>query len=86
MLNLWQGDAQQRILSGELVIQCGTWVLCGNDPHPSRYVGTNGRTLHVAHYPRTSGNDFSRRVALHKLSTGQKLTGKQLALVKDFIK
>ena len=81
MINLWQGDTSERILSGELVIQCGEWVMCGSSGHPSRFIGTNGHSLNVAHYPNTGGARFASRVAFYKTSQGEKLHGKQAAIV-----
>tara|TARA_R110002124_G_scaffold47290_2_gene140938 strand:+ start:12755 stop:13039 length:285 start_codon:yes stop_codon:yes gene_type:complete len=80
MINLWEYGVQERIVSGELIVPCGTWVSCGAG-RPSRFIGTTGVTLNVAHYPNTGGAKFASRVAFHKASIGSKLNSKQAAII-----
>jgi len=39
---------EDKLRSGEVVLQCGQWVTCGGGVK-SRYVGTNGLSLNIAH-------------------------------------
>ena len=45
-LEIW--GITDKILSGEVVLQCGQWITCGGEPK-SRYVGTNGRSIDAVH-------------------------------------
>ena len=82
-INLWVGDTQNKILSGELKINAGQWVSCGAG-HKSRFIGvTTGYTIDVVHYPNTTSPVFNLRVALRKKSNGSKLNEKQLNLLKQ---
>lgn len=47
-LDLWNNATQQAVLTGQIKLQCGQWVKCGNSK-PSRFVKTTGRSLWVAH-------------------------------------
>lgn len=51
-INLWDDGVQERILSGELKLQSGQYVICGNsvkDTPKARFVGIRGNSLWVAH-------------------------------------
>ena len=37
------------ILNGQLKLQCGQWVRCGQDTQKSIYMGTNGRSIDAVH-------------------------------------
>ena len=52
-VNLWNNATQKAVLSGQLKLQCGQWVQCG-EGHKSRFVCINGCTLWVAHWQGTS--------------------------------
>jgi hypothetical protein len=51
-INLWESSMSDAILSGQLKLQCGQWVQCGQGKR-SRFVRTNGKTIHVAHWQGT---------------------------------
>ena len=48
-IDLWADHNTEKLLSGELVLQCGQWIHCGSDGIKSRYVGTNGRSIDAVH-------------------------------------
>jgi len=71
-LNLWSPGIAQAIRSGQLKIQRGQWLRCGNNPHPCRFVGlTPGGTLHVVHWrgsKAATNAHFLRCVQSHRES------------------
>ena len=58
-LDLWNNAIQQAVLTGQIKLQCGQWVKCGNSK-PSRFVKTTGRSLWVAHPQETPKATFER--------------------------
>lgn len=57
-VDLWGKDAN-RVLSGELKLQCGQWVKCGSRKL-SRFVKTTGVSLWVAHWQGTPADTLAR--------------------------
>jgi hypothetical protein len=51
-INVW--PITDKLLSGEIKLQRGQWILCGENSKPSRWYGTNGRSLTAFHYPQAS--------------------------------
>ncbi len=49
VINLWAGNVEERIRTGELVLQCGQWVHCGNDGQLSRFVSATKYCINVCH-------------------------------------
>ena len=48
-INLWSKEIQDALLNGNLKLQTGQWVQCGNSK-PSRFVGVNNnKTIWAAH-------------------------------------
>ena len=49
-VNLWNRAVHAAVRNGQLRLQCGQWVRCG-EGHKSRWVGmTKGGTMLVAHW------------------------------------
>ena len=49
-LNLWNPAIYAAIRNGQLKIQCGQWVKCGEDAKPARWVALRPcKTMWVAH-------------------------------------
>jgi len=54
-VNLWDGEVQDRLRDGSLVLQRGQWMTCGaNNDKRCRYVGMNQRSIHVVHWQGSS--------------------------------
>jgi len=50
-LNIWAPGVQDKILSGEIKLQRGQWLECGeNATKKCRYIGHNGTTINVVHW------------------------------------
>ena len=50
-LNIWNSQIQDDVLSGELKLQRGQWLRCGDSMKPCRFVGvTIGRSIDVVHW------------------------------------
>lgn len=47
-INLWAKGMAEAVLSGQLKLQRGQYVLCG-DGIKSRFIGSNGRSIDVCH-------------------------------------
>lgn len=47
-IDLWANGNEEKIRSGELVLQCGQWVICGSS-QKSRFVSVDGFSINVAH-------------------------------------
>jgi len=62
-IDLWDATMSDAILSGQLKLQCGQWVQCGTGKR-SRFVRTNGKTIHVAHWQGSSKATVQRFNAL----------------------
>jgi len=51
ILDIWNGQIQDDVLSGKLKLQRGQWLRCGNSMKPCRFVGVNiGRSIDVVHW------------------------------------
>lgn len=61
-INLWDAGVQTALLNGQLKLQSGQWVHCGNTrDHKSRFVRvTKGGCIHVAHW-QGNGKDTLER-------------------------
>lgn len=72
-IDLWASGVTSAILNGNLKLQCGQWVKCGDKGAPARFVKTTGQSIWVAH---SEGEDkttksFARLCSdfyLHKVS------------------
>ena len=53
-INLWEHGIQDKILSGEIKLQPGQWVLCGSDK-PSRFCGVTKTGTFVCVHRDKSG-------------------------------
>ena len=50
-VDVWANGVQEKIKSGELVLQTGQWVVCGAGNRKARYVGlTAGGTIWITHW------------------------------------
>jgi hypothetical protein len=68
-LNFWDQAFADKVISGEVRLNTGQWVQCGNG-HKSRFIGvTRGNTVNVAHYPNTTGKAFKTRSNAFKKGT-----------------
>jgi hypothetical protein len=65
-IDLWSPDGE-RVLSGQLKLQCGQWVRCGSD-RLSRFVKSTGRSIWVAHPQRTPKETLERFKTLVNIS------------------
>jgi hypothetical protein len=51
ILDIWNDQIQDDVLSGKLKLQRGQWLRCGNSMKPCRFVGVNiGRSIDVVHW------------------------------------
>ena len=69
-IDLWADGMTDALRSGQLKLQVGQWVYCGNKEHKSRYVGCNGRTINAVHWRGDSAKTtaaFIDRVECAKL-------------------
>jgi hypothetical protein len=62
-LDLWNHSIQSAILAGQIKLQCGQWVKCG-EGKPSRFVKSTGRSLWVAHPQGTPAKTRERFLSL----------------------
>jgi hypothetical protein len=62
-LDLWNHSIQSAILNGQIKLQCGQWVKCG-EGKPSRFVKSTGRSLWVAHPQGTPAKTRERFLSL----------------------
>jgi len=62
-LDLWNHSIQSAILAGQIKLQCGQWVKCG-EGKPSRFVKSTGRSLWVAHPQGTPAKTRERFMQL----------------------
>lgn len=58
-LNLWAGNNIERLISGELILQPGQWVFCGNSK-ASRFCGVTPSGVIVAAHPQGSDQVVDR--------------------------
>jgi hypothetical protein len=49
-INLWAGNNIERLISGQLILQAGQWVYCGNTK-ASRFCGVTPSGVIVAAHP-----------------------------------
>lgn len=67
MLNIWNSQIQDDVLSGKLKLQRGQWLRCGNSTKPCRFIGVNiGRSIDVVHWqgsPKATNTLFIRRTS-----------------------
>ena len=49
VINLWANGLTTAVLNGQLKLQCGQWIKCGQDTQKSIYIGTNGRSIDAVH-------------------------------------
>jgi hypothetical protein len=58
--DLWDPSTQDALRAGNLKLQSGQWVYCGDKEHPSIFVGINLKsgTIWAAHW---NGSDKARR-------------------------
>lgn len=63
-LDVWNRAIHAAIFSGQIRLQCGQWIRCGDSP-PSRFVKFNGRSIWAAHPEgkRGTGASFRRLCA-----------------------
>ena len=66
-INLWDNATHQAVLSGQIKLQAGQWVRCGNG-RLSRFVRTTGRSIWVAHWQGSADATEKRFKALLKAS------------------
>tara|TARA_R110002096_G_scaffold213938_1_gene401568 strand:- start:131 stop:352 length:222 start_codon:yes stop_codon:yes gene_type:complete len=66
-VNLWAAGVQDMILKGELILQPGQWVQCGQGKK-SRFVSAKKSSLWVAHWQGTSKASNQRFKTLLKAS------------------
>ena len=50
--NIW--PFLEELRNGQMKLQRGQWILCGEGAKPSRWYGTNGLTLTAFHYPQAA--------------------------------
>ena len=49
VINVWANGLTTAVLNGQLKLQCGQWIKCGQDTQKSIYIGTNGRSIDAVH-------------------------------------
>jgi hypothetical protein len=55
VLNLWQEGVQEDIVSGQIKLQRGQWLRCGESDKPCRYVGlSRSNSIWVTHWQGNS--------------------------------
>lgn len=60
-IDLWAPGVQSALLNGQLKLQSGQWVYCGDRRQKSRFVRvTKGGCIHVAHW-QGNGKDTLER-------------------------
>ncbi len=62
-LDLWDNNTQTAIISGQIKLQAGQWVKCG-EGKLSRFVKNTGRSLWVAHPQGTPAKTRERFLSL----------------------
>jgi len=51
ILDIWNDQIQDDVLSGKLKFTAWQWLRCGNSMKPCRFVGVNiGRSIDVVHW------------------------------------
>ena len=63
MINLWESGIQEAILCGQLKLQCGQWIKCGN-AKPSRFVKAMKHSIWAAHPQGTPKETYERFMSL----------------------
>lgn len=66
-IDLWATGIQEAIHQGQLKLQTGQWVRCGQK-NPSRWVGKVGNSLWVAHPQGTPKDSYTRFMSLVEVS------------------
>lgn len=67
-INLWDNAIHSALVNGQLKLQPGQWVYCGNSK-PSRFVGMRGNSTIWAVHPedgKVSNKRFLNLLDIHK--------------------
>lgn len=74
-LNVWEPSIQTAIQSGQLKLQRGQWLRCGNSARPSRYIGMIGRgDLWLNHWqgsPKNTRLAFEQKTEAMRMREGK---------------
>lgn len=67
-IDLWQGSNEQMLRSGQLRLQSGQWVRCGNDGAKSRFVRAHKHHITVIHGSTTAEANakYKLYIQIHK--------------------
>jgi len=69
-MNIWAGDQLERLISGDLVLQIGQWIRCGENARCSRWCGVTSTGTLVAAHPRgkrgVSMDNFRNNLDYHR--------------------
>ena len=69
-IDLWAPGIQRAISTGQIKLQPGQWVYCGNLEHKSRYVGVRNGSFNVVHWQgngRSTTEKFNTRIAIKRM-------------------
>lgn len=69
-VNLWNAGIHRALVSGQLKLQVGQWIQCG-EGHKSRFVGIKNGVIDAVHWTGTAKNTrnkFLFRAHMHKLN------------------
>ena len=71
-LDIWKPSIQDAIKSGQIKLQRGQWLRCGNSKHRCRYVGLLGdRSIWVTHWMGSSRGTNLKFLDAVKAYTGR---------------
>ena len=72
-LNLWDAGIHSALVSGQLKLQVGQWIYCGNKDHKSRFISVDTKVKYIdaVHWTGTASNTrnkFIFRAAMARLN------------------
>tara|TARA_R110000796_G_scaffold82354_2_gene180723 strand:+ start:345 stop:581 length:237 start_codon:yes stop_codon:yes gene_type:complete len=70
-LNMWDNVTQKAVISGQIKLQTGQWVMCGNG-HLSRFVCVRNKVIWLAHWQGSGKATQKRFNSLLQASKGKK--------------
>ena len=71
-INLWDDGVHSALVNGNLKLQVGQWIYCGNKDYRSRFISINPRskTINAVHFGGSKSGTrkvFLFRAAIHNL-------------------
>jgi len=80
VINVWSNGLTTAILKGQLILQSGQWIKCGQDSQKSIYIGTDGRSIDAVHggSDREVLDKYKHRIELNKWGDKMKAKREQI--------